>query len=52
MAIPAYIWLQDDGGADIKGSVDVQNRVGHLHTFIKLLPLDRRYNLLISSGTK
>ncbi|EFN8956827.1 type VI secretion system tube protein Hcp, partial [Escherichia coli] len=24
MAIPAYLWLKDDGGADIKGSVDVQ----------------------------
>ncbi|ENC8587354.1 TPA: type VI secretion system tube protein Hcp, partial [Escherichia coli] len=21
MAIPVYLWLQDDGGADIKGSV-------------------------------
>lgn len=23
MAIPAYLWLKDDGGADIKGSVEV-----------------------------
>ncbi|EEW5244321.1 type VI secretion system tube protein Hcp, partial [Escherichia coli] len=23
MAIPVYLWLKDDGGADIKGSVDV-----------------------------
>jgi len=23
MAIPACLWLKDDGGADIKGSVDV-----------------------------
>lgn len=22
MAIPAYLWLKDDGGADIRGSVD------------------------------
>jgi len=28
MAIPVYLWLQDDGGADIKGSVDVQSREG------------------------
>jgi len=28
MAIPAYLWLKDDGGADIKGSVDVWNREG------------------------
>ena len=26
MAIPAYLWLKDDGGALIKGSVDVENR--------------------------
>ncbi|MGS4821970.1 Hcp family type VI secretion system effector [Raoultella terrigena] len=26
MAIPAYLWLKDDGGALIKGSVDVLNR--------------------------
>lgn len=26
MAIPAYLWLKDDGGADIKGSVDVWGR--------------------------
>lgn len=26
MAIPAYLWLKDDGGAGIKGSVDVTGR--------------------------
>ena len=26
MAIPAYLWLKDDGGADINGSVDVHGR--------------------------
>lgn len=26
MAIPAYMWVKDDGGADIKGSVDVTGR--------------------------
>jgi type VI secretion system secreted protein Hcp len=26
MAIPAYLWLKDDGGAFIKGGVDVLNR--------------------------
>lgn len=26
MAIPAYLWLKDDGGALIKGGVDVQDR--------------------------
>ncbi|WP_343582670.1 type VI secretion system tube protein TssD, partial [Enterobacter sp.] len=26
MAIPAYMWLKDDGGNLIRGSVDVQDR--------------------------
>lgn len=26
MPIPAYLWLKDDGGALIKGSVDISNR--------------------------
>lgn len=26
MAIPAYLWLKDDGGALIKGSVDIEKR--------------------------
>ena len=30
MAIPVYLWLQDDGGAEIKGSVDVQGREGSI----------------------
>ena len=30
MAIPAYLWLKDDGGNPIKGSVDVQNREGSI----------------------
>ncbi len=30
MAIPAYLWLKDDGGAEIKGSVDVNNREGSI----------------------
>lgn len=35
MAIPAYLWLKDDGGADIKGSVDVRAREGsiEIHSF-------------------
>lgn len=30
MAIPAYLWLKDDRGADIKGSVDVHDREGSI----------------------
>lgn len=30
MAIPVYLWLKDDGGSDIKGSVDVRGREGSI----------------------
>ncbi|MEJ8867041.1 Hcp family type VI secretion system effector [Pseudomonas jessenii] len=30
MAIPVYLWLKDDGGADLKGSVTVQGREGSI----------------------
>ncbi|HAT23401.1 MAG TPA: type VI secretion system tube protein Hcp [Pantoea septica] len=30
MAIPAYLWLEDDGGTDIKGSMDVQDPTGSI----------------------
>ncbi|ADU70751.1 Hcp family type VI secretion system effector [Pantoea sp. At-9b] len=28
MAIPVYLWLKDDGGMDIKGSVEAEHREG------------------------
>jgi type VI secretion system secreted protein Hcp len=30
MAIPVYLWLKDDGGAHLKGSSDVEDRVGSI----------------------
>ncbi len=30
MPIPPYLWLKDDGGASIIGSVDVQDREGSI----------------------
>lgn len=30
MATPIYLWLKDDGGADIKGSVNVEKREGSI----------------------
>lgn len=30
MATPVYLWLKDDGGADIKGSVNVEKREGSI----------------------
>ena len=30
MAIPVYLWLEDDGGSPIKGSVDVNGREGSI----------------------
>jgi len=41
MAIPVYLWLKDDGGADIKGSVNVQKREGS----IEVLALDHEVSI-------
>ena len=30
MAIPVYLWLKDDGNADLKGSVNVKDREGSI----------------------
>ncbi|SFT92750.1 type VI secretion system secreted protein Hcp [Kosakonia arachidis] len=30
MAIPIYLWLKDDDGNDVKGSVDIQQREGSI----------------------
>lgn len=30
MAIPAYLWIRDEGNTEIKGSVDVQDREGSI----------------------
>lgn len=30
MAIPAYLWINDDGGAHIRGSVDIIDREGSI----------------------
>ncbi|MGB9097036.1 type VI secretion system tube protein Hcp, partial [Erwinia sp.] len=30
MPIPAYLWLKDDSGAPIQGSVDVMKREGSI----------------------
>ncbi len=41
MPIPPYMWLKDDGGAHIKGSVDVQDREGS----IEIIGLSHGLNL-------
>ncbi|KAA5974827.1 MULTISPECIES: type VI secretion system tube protein TssD [unclassified Pantoea] len=46
MPIPAYMWLKDDGGADIKGSVDVQDRDGS----IEIIGLSHGINLPVDSA--
>ncbi|XQK63810.1 type VI secretion system tube protein Hcp [Escherichia coli] len=48
MAIPAYLWLKDDGGADIKGSVDVQGREGS----IEVVALDHDVYIPTDNNTK
>lgn len=47
MPIPAYMWLKDDGGADIKGSVTVQDREGS----IEIIGFGHGVNLPIDSKT-
>ncbi|EGT0620671.1 MULTISPECIES: Hcp family type VI secretion system effector [Citrobacter] len=47
MAIPAYLFLKDDGGADIKGSVDVQDREGS----IEILSFDHGLHIPTDSRT-
>lgn len=47
MPIPPYMWLKDDGGADIKGSVDVQDREGS----IEIIGLSHGINLPVNNTT-
>ncbi len=30
MAIPVYIWLNDDDGSSVKGNVDIKHREGSI----------------------
>lgn len=47
MAIPAYMWIKDDGGADIKGSVTVQGREGS----VEIIALDHGVSIPTDSNT-
>ena len=47
MAIPAYMWIKDDGGADIKGSVTVQGREGS----VEVVALDHGVNIPTDANT-
>ncbi|RCJ56323.1 hypothetical protein DM087_28350 [Klebsiella pneumoniae] len=42
MPIPPYMCLKDDGGADTKGAVDVQEREGSIETRLSPSPLTPR----------
>ena len=46
MPIPPYMWLKDDGGAHIKGSVDVKDREGS----IEIIGLSHGINLPVDSA--
>ncbi|MCM7506577.1 Hcp family type VI secretion system effector [Enterobacter kobei] len=54
MAIPAYLWLKDDCGADIRGSVDVQNREGSIEAieFVHSLTIPTSNNYGNLTGTR
>jgi type VI secretion system secreted protein Hcp len=47
MAIPAYMWLKDDGGADIKGSSTVQKREGS----VEIIGFGHGVNLPVDNKT-
>lgn len=51
MPIPAYLWLKDDGGADIEGSSTVQGREGSIEVIGfshgMNLPVDNTTSLLL-----
>jgi type VI secretion system secreted protein Hcp len=47
MPIPAYMWLKDDGGSAIKGSVTVQGREGS----IEVVGFSHGVNLPVDSNT-
>lgn len=47
MAIPAYMWIKDDGGADIKGSVTVQGREGS----VEVVALNHSVSIPTDSNT-
>ncbi|RDS84464.1 Hcp1 family type VI secretion system effector [Dyella monticola] len=46
MAIPAYLWLKDDGGAEIKGSSTVTGREGS----IEVIGFSHGLNLPVASN--
>lgn len=47
MAIPVYLWLKNDGGSDIKGSVDINGREGS----IEVLALDHGVSIATDDNT-
>ena len=47
MAIPVYLWLTNDGGSAIKGSVDMQGRQGS----IEVLALDHNVSIPTDNNT-
>ena len=47
MPIPPYMWLTDDGGRDIKGSVDVHDREGS----IEIIGLGHGISLPVDNAT-
>lgn len=54
MAIPAYLWLKDDGGSDINGSVDVNKREGSIEVieFVHALTIPTDNNTGKLTGTR
>jgi type VI secretion system secreted protein Hcp len=47
MAIPAYAWFKDDGGAPIKGSVDIETREGS----VEIVAFDHQVRIPTDANT-
>lgn len=51
MAIPVYLWLEDDGGSPIKGSVDVNGREGSIEVSELMHSVEQPTDFLTGKAT-
>lgn len=51
MSIPVYLWLEDDGGSPIKGSVDVNGREGSIEVSELMHSVEQPTDFLTGKAT-
>lgn len=51
MAIPVYLWLEDDGGSPIKGSVDIHGREGSIEVSEFMHSVEQSTDFLTGKAT-